>query len=224
VASEKIREWVQKKLEKGIDKHRIRESLKNTGHDPDIVDDVVNDSEVGDDPFQEDDGGDSESVPEEDNSENSEEMDLEFDETSQEDENETDSKSSVIPSPDVQLPDIHVERKTVAVLGMAVLIAVGMAGVFSYVDSSGVLEPQCSGDEGAGVKVYSVQKENGVTNAEVRVVEDVDVVLEVFDSGEKVGQNVERMDGRGTISVNAIGNKVSFHEYGCDFPSVERNY
>jgi hypothetical protein len=220
VASEKIREWVQKKLEKGIDKDRIRESLKNTGHDPDIVDDVVNDSEVGDDPFQEDE--EKEEVPEEDNSESSEEMDLEFDETGQED--EKGSESSVIPSPDVQLPDIHVERKTVVVLGMAVLIAVGMAGVFSYVDSSGVLEPQCSGEEGAGVKVYSVQGENGVTNAEVRVVEDVDVVLEVFDSGEKVGQNVERMDGRGTISVNAIGNKVSFHEYGCDFPSVERNY
>lgn len=222
MASEKIREWVQKKLEKGIDEDRIRESLKNTGHDPDIVDDVVNDSSVGDDPFEEDEGEETESVPE-DNSENAGEMDLEFDETG-EDNEETGSETSVIPSLDVQLPDIHVERKTVAVLGMAVLIAVGMAGVFSYVDSSGILEPQCSGEEGAGVKVYSVQEENGVTTAEVRVVEDVDVVLEVFDSDGKSGQNVERMNGRGSISVNAVGNRVSFHEYGCESPSVERNY
>lgn len=37
---ERLREWVEKKLDDGISEDRIRKSLRNTGHDPSIVDEV----------------------------------------------------------------------------------------------------------------------------------------------------------------------------------------
>ncbi len=36
----KLREWVEKKLDQGVSRDRIKKSLENTGHDPSIVDEV----------------------------------------------------------------------------------------------------------------------------------------------------------------------------------------
>ncbi|MFB6147720.1 MAG: hypothetical protein ABEJ66_02440, partial [Candidatus Nanohaloarchaea archaeon] len=43
----KLEQWVRQKLDSGVDPERLKESLKDTGHDPSIVDDVR-------DPFQQD--------------------------------------------------------------------------------------------------------------------------------------------------------------------------
>jgi hypothetical protein len=211
MASDKIRQWIQKKLEKGIDKSRIKKSLENTGHDPGLVDEVESSGDVGDAPFDQTEGSEESSEEKE--------MDLEFDSSEEKQDSQDSDSGRSFP---VSRPDFS--RRTFAVLGASMLIALGMAGVFTYVESSGVLEPQCSGDEGAGVKVYSASSDSGVTTAEVKVYEDVPVVLEVFDSGEKVGQKVEdlEVEVRKSISVNVEGNRVSFHEYGCEAPSVER--
>lgn len=231
MASDKIKEWVQQKLEDGIDEDRIKESLKNTGHDPGLVEQVKNSHNTGDDPFEQE---ESENQEEKDRTTEEQEMDLEFDSSSstgsRDEENKQDNGSGIsIPDftvsiPSFSVPGISGSRKMLTAFGMSFVILVGMLGVFGYMDFSGVLEPVCSGDQGAGVKVYSVEAQGGITTAEVRVVEEVNVVLEVFRSGEKIAQNVETMNGRGTISVDAVGHRISFHEYGCEEPSVERGY
>jgi len=210
MVEEKIRKWIEKKLEKDVKPERVKESLQNTGHDPSLVDEVTG-NKPEEDPFQSDQETDT-----------SDEEDEEFEFGSNVDhkgeEGENESERSLVTRN-------ILDRKTAAVLGISLVIAVGMAGFSSYVETSEVFQPQCSGeDEGAGVKVYSVEARNDVTTAEISVVEDVNVVLEVFDSEEKIGQNVKKMDGRGTISVDGVGNRISFHEYGCDEPSVEMNY
>lgn len=216
MANEKIKEWIQKKLEEGVEKDRIRKSLKNTGHDPHLIEEVENSADIGDDPFQED----SENVGEESSSD---EMEMEFSSRVSSD-NEEEKEDSGPSIPGFTLPNLNFNRKALAVLGGSLLIVLGMAGVFSYIEDSGVTAPQCSGEEGAGVKVYGVSSQDGVTTAQIRVVEEVPVILEVFSSGEKIGQRVKTTNGRGSISVDEVGNSISFHEYGCDDPSVERNY
>lgn len=239
MASDKIRQWIQKKLEKGVDKERIKRSLENTGHDPSLVEEVEKSSKIGDDPFQQE--KDSNEVHESgseqtgngvEEDEETREMELGFDsndkaDNSNKDNNDGSTKESdesglgiSVPS----VPSIDFNKRALMIIGASFIIVTSMAGFFTYVETSNVLEPQCSGDEGAGVKVYSVESQDGVTTAEVRVVEEVPVILEVFDSNEKIGEKVQKMNGRGTISVNVVGNRVSFHEYGCDEPSVERNY
>lgn len=221
MTGEKIKEWIRKKLEKGIEEDRIKQSLRNTGHDPSLVDEVISDKE---DPFKfsdrENDLQDRDtSFSSSDKHEGTDESggtDFSFSSTGKEESEDSSYRLS--------LPEVSESGETLAILGMSVIIAIGMAGVFSLVETSEVFQPQCSGDEGVGVKVYNVEAENGVTTAEVRVVEEVNVVLEVFESGNKIAENVEMMSGRGTISVNAVGDRISFHEYGCDSPSVERNY
>lgn len=241
MADEKIREWIQKKLEKGIEEERIKESLKNTGHKPELVEEVKRSSNVDDNPFQKEgsqtndtgevfqeddpdqdsqskDTGKNESKKDNqkeyvDEKESEDEM---FSFSSEDEEEETTERSL----PDVDMPG----RKTLAVVGLALLISFSMAGVFTYFDVSESFAPQCSGDEGAGVKIYSVSGQDGVTTADVRVVEDTQVVLEVFNGEEKIGQKVKQMEGRGDITVDSSGNRVSFHEYGCESPSVSRNY
>ncbi|MFB6216462.1 MAG: hypothetical protein ABEJ72_05790, partial [Candidatus Aenigmatarchaeota archaeon] len=37
---DRLKEWVEQKLEKGIDPERVKKSLEETGHDPSIVDRV----------------------------------------------------------------------------------------------------------------------------------------------------------------------------------------
>lgn len=236
MSNDKIRQWVQKKLEKGVDKKRIKKSLENTGHDPGLVEEVENSSNVGDNPFQQEEGSsevhetESEqtgSEPEQD--EDTREMELDFDSTDTDNEDKkargSDDSGLGISVPSV--PSFSINRKVLATFGASLLIVVAMAGVFSYVETSGVLEPQCSGDEGAGVKVYDVYTRDGETVAAVNAYEEVNVVLEVFDSDERIGQTVEQFESSGNrrnISVDAVGNRVSFHEYGCEDPSVERNY
>lgn len=219
MSSDKIRQWIQQKLENGVDKDRIKESLENTGHDPDLVEEVARSQGIGDDPFQQEDQVDEENTSDT----SSGDMDLEFDTDRSESSGEEDKSSSGY-NLDFSVPSISFSRKDMMVFGLSLLIAVGMAGVFAFYETSSILEPQCSGDSGAGVKVYSFEAREGITTAEVRVVEDVSVVLEVFESGEKIDQKVKEMNGRGTISVNSVGDSISFHEYGCDDPSVERSY
>ncbi|PSH00227.1 MAG: hypothetical protein BRC28_00580 [Nanohaloarchaea archaeon SW_4_43_9] len=210
MVEEKIRNWIEKKLEKDIKPERVKESLRNTGHDPSLVDEVTG-NKPEEDPFQ----GDKETGT-------SDREDKEFEFASNVDHEEEEGENQ---SEQYFITKNILDRKTAAVLGISLVIAVGMAGVSSYIETSEVFQPQCSGgDEGAGVKVYSVEARNDVTTAEISVVKEVNVVLEVFDSGEKIGQNVEKMDGRGTISVDGVGNRISFHEYGCDEPSIEMNY
>lgn len=215
MASDKIRGWIRKKLEKGVEEERIRESLRNTGHDPDLVDEVKN-SDGGEepDPFDdgEPDGQDSDGDTDDGDG-------FEFASSEEEEDNSSDSFSV----PELPVPG----RRSASIVLISVLVAVSMAGVFAYAQGSEVLEPECPGDSGAGVKVYDVYVEGGSTVAEVNTYEDITVVLEVFESGEKIDQTVEEYPSPGTrtsISVGSVGDRISFHQYGCSDPSVDRNY
>lgn len=131
---ERLREWVEKKLDDGISEDRIRKSLRNTGHDPSIVDEVQ-------DPFsgskEEESKLDLSEEPEEeeksqepDDRNSVEEKDSGFSfqdsgpESPAKDSKDTDSGSGgfSLPSPDLSLPSVPL--KAVAVV-IGVVIAVG---------------------------------------------------------------------------------------------------
>ncbi|PSG98746.1 MAG: hypothetical protein BRC29_01300 [Nanohaloarchaea archaeon SW_7_43_1] len=210
MVEEKIRKWIKKKLEKDIKPDRIKKSLQNTGHDASLVDEITGDK-PDEDAFQAD---------EKTGSSDGEDKEFEFASNANHDEEEEENGSER----SLNVKNI-LNRKTAAVLVISLIIAVVTAGFFSYVETSKVFQPQCSGgDEGAGVKIYSAEAQNDVTTAEISVAEEANVVLEVFESQEKIGQSIEKMSGRGTISVDGVGNRIFFHEYGCDEPSVEMNY
>jgi hypothetical protein len=53
VDEENLRDWVQQKLDAGVEPSRIKKSLEETGHDPSIVDDVQDPFDVDDAPGDE---------------------------------------------------------------------------------------------------------------------------------------------------------------------------
>ncbi|PSH02538.1 MAG: hypothetical protein BRC26_00035, partial [Nanohaloarchaea archaeon QH_8_44_6] len=143
MSEEKIKKWIEKKLEKDVEPERIKESLRNTGHDPSLVDEVTG-NKPEENPFQ----GDKETGA---SYREDEELEFASNVDHEEEEEENQSERFFI------IKNI-LDRKTAAVLGISLVIAVGMAGFSSYVETSEVFQPKCSGeDEGAGVKVYSVE-------------------------------------------------------------------
>ncbi|MFB6208759.1 MAG: hypothetical protein ABEJ56_01325 [Candidatus Nanohaloarchaea archaeon] len=203
MSEEKIREWVEDKLDEGVDEERIKNSLENTGHDPSILEEVkapFNGKEVEEDPFEFS-GNDSQVEEEEDDSAGgkSERLDLDF--------------------PGFLGGNLlsRLGLKHLAIL----IILVVVAGSGYLLQQSQVTEPekQC-----VGVKMYSVTAEGGQTVAEVTTVKEARVVLEVFRNGEKIGETSKVMKGDGTIRVDAVGNQASFHGIGCPGTSADRSY
>lgn len=215
-----LKEWVEEKLDEGVDEERIKESLENTGHDPSIVDEVkspFDDAGVDQDPFQED-------QESKEDSSRSDSTDLDF--TSQDSDTEEskerddlrkrigDRFSSLNRRIDLS------ERQYKAAAGLiGVFLVLGVG--FTFLQSTGVLEPekQC-----VGVKLYTLNVDSGTTTADVMTVEKARVVLEIFDNGERVGRSSKIIEGDGTISVNAVGDKASFHGIKCREMVSERNY
>lgn len=235
MSNDKIEQWIQKKLEKGVEKKRIKKSLENTGHDPSLVEEVQESSDIGDDPFQQNEESSEVQKNESEQDQETRKMELDFDsdDTGESLDNEISdtqgqvSKDSGLDISASSVTSIKGDKKSLKILGASLFVLMAMTGFYSYIEISGVFEPKCSGEEGAGVKVYDVYEEGGETVAMVNTYEEVTVVLEVFDSNGEVGQTVQEYNSPGDrteIRVGAIGNRISFHEYGCDEPSVERNY
>lgn len=204
MADEKLRKWVERKLEKGVDEERLKNSLENTGKDPSIVDDVIEERE---DPFDEPEDSPGEEVFEEDTS------------TDNDSGEEGGEEESGFPGLSI-LGRMHERldwRHSLVFLGIALIAGLGL-----MVQDSEVLEPekQC-----VAVKMYSVTAEGGNTVADVRNYGNKSkVVLEVFEGGKKIGETSTVMEGRETITVDEVGSRASFHGIKCPEQSADRSY
>lgn len=244
-----VKRWIKKKLDNGISEDRIKKTLEKTGRDPSLVDEVNSpfdgdpDSEEkdttqdksgedgsADDPFdslkyvehdEETSDGGSEKQEVSESSENG-------------DQDSGEESSFSLPSvqlPSVSSPDIGV-RKAVPVVAILLISGLGMGAYQMFGDSvkdttqqvSEALGPQCSGDIGTGIKVYDVRTDGSSTTADVFVEERATVILEVMSGDERTDSVKREMEGDGSVTVSAVGDRVLFHELGCEEPVVERGY
>lgn len=270
MAEDHVKEWIEQKLDRGVDPDRIRKTLEKTGRDPDLVDEVQapfdgepeeepdvaedmeqedngeagktdntgQDTEVKDDTGSgEDSGGlDSLKYVDEEEEDNTTERENTRKENTQ---NQGGSSLSLpsIPVPSFSTPSVNLTgRKLLPLLVIVLVAGLGYGGYQMFGDSlssssstaashiSEALEAECSGELGVGVNIFSVSREDGSTVAEVFTVDEAEVALEIVRGGQVVGQETTVMDGRGTITVQAVGNRVLFHEVGCKDPMVDRDY
>jgi len=236
VDEERLREWVEGKLEEGVDEDRIKDSLRNTGHDPSIVDEVKSpfeeDPEVSEDVFQEDDSSE-EAIADSQDEEKVESAG--YDERG----DELKGGSSGLDMPEINISALSLPSIPLVPAIAVLIIAVAVSGyVFLPVSSalegveltpgvfSGALE---SGDEkegcpDVGVRISDISVAEGETVAEVLVTRgDAEVVLEIFGDGELLDSSSKRVEGKDTIKVAAIGDKVIFRPVGCErFRDIER--
>lgn len=251
MVNEKLKEWVKNKREEGVSDERIKESLRETGHDPSIVDEL-------DDPFDQDRSDSDTDISDDDfkfvdddEDEKEEEKDSKEEETEQEFETEksrvkqvedkvknTSNSSSLKPS----VPNLPKKK-----LGIAAVILVLLAGGFAVYnflpenttvanpipsDSESEsnselasLDAQHSGCPDSGVRVEGVSASEGTTTADVLVTrEEAMVVLIVMENGENIGFNSKSVSGEDQISVNAVGDEVELRPLGCQEKFSRRSY
>lgn len=214
MTDEKLERWVEKKLEAGIDRDRIKKSLEEMGHDPSIVDSVENPFDGGEkqpeNVFEasEDTGatGEEKKPSVKDDGEEDEKPD-------QEDRNaEDEGKKMELPNPKVSLPGL--DRR--AVIGIAGILIAGML-VFGAAESDVQLGEDFTGCMNQGVEIQSVSVESGKTRAQVRVVRNKSrVVLNVEGDGEVIDSSYSTFKGTRNMTVDAVGDKVTFQPVGCE--------
>lgn len=228
MVEEKLKKWVKKKLEEGVEEQRIKESLKDTGHDPSIVDDVT-------DPFKDSDvkpenafeGENKGSQPEDDgeveesesNPETEEEMKQEI---SQESEKKQESSGMMETLSISKLPSVNIQFSWKKLLASSFGVVLILGAVFGLkMVSDGDVSPLSNGDKftgctNQGVMIESVSAINGETEARVRVVRNKSkVVLKIKQSGETVGKSYDTFIGRKNMTVDAVGDEAVFHPVGC---------
>lgn len=235
VDENRLREWVEQKLDEGVDPERLKESLEDTGHDPSVVDEVR-------DPFQEDsvepaseehfEEGDSDLSSDIGASGLSPAEDAKSGGAGSDAEGEDDDPRFSLPSFSVpELPLWPVLVAGVLLLGVAAFVFVpwgSMGGVPGLpglsvpsvdVTGSGVGAGAGAGSgecPDAGVRINSVYSRGGETVAEVLVTRNrVEVVLEVYRSGEKVGSTTDTFLGVSEMVVDVSGDLAVARAVGC---------
>lgn len=234
VDENRIKEWVKQKLDKGVEPERIKKSLKETGHDPSIVDEVQ-------DPFS---GGKTTEESGEKGSglssdigasslEGGEESHGSF-EQDEESTGEDSGSGRSLPSFSLSVPDLPVWPA--AVLGVLILGfagyslvpwgSLGVAGLppvdvpeFDLPDSSslGGSEEESGGScPDVGVRIDAVYTTGGQTKADVLVTRGTaEVVLEVYDGQRLLGSSSKTIGGQGSMTVDAVGSEAILRPSGC---------
>ncbi len=240
VDEDRLEEWVQEKLDAGVDRERIKKSLENTGHDPSLVEKVSS-------PFDSEPEGEKDVFQGEDDSStvDADESDPVESGSAAVSENEEGDSSRSLSIPGFSVPSLPVLP---AVVMLVIVAGLGtylfapsaddldLPGVSSVpdidvpeVDLPGLpdigLDGISSTVEGAvsgqgcpdvGVTIRDVYTDNGETVAEVMVTRKVaEVILEVYDSGEMVGSATGEFGGTGTLTVSATGDEVVFSPVDC---------
>lgn len=202
---EKLRNWVQEKLDEDVSAERIKRSLEETGHDPSVVDEV-------NDPFESSDASEHDSV------ESPEQVsgvlrDFDF------------SVSTVL------IPLLLVGVVALLVVPTQVLGLSGLSPGFmpGYLDldardvefpgfGSDAFQPGENGKScpDVGVRIVSVEVREGVTvRAEVSR-GSADVVMKLLREGEVVEKISRNLEGRGVFRFESTGNRVVFSPEGCE--------
>lgn len=231
MVDEKIERWIEKKLREGVDRERIKESLKETGHDPSTVDHV-------EDPF-EDSEENSENVfeKEESSSEEKEEDGRVFEEKEDGDKTSEDrsegSKNFKIGLPDTEIfsdpkkPDKKylIGAGALLVLILFILAAPQILERDYRTDIENSAEGNLTGCMDQGVLIESIDVENGKTVADLDVTRKKSTaVLKVFREGELVGKKFETFIGSKKVVLDTVGDKAVFHPVGCKRYVSEKEY
>lgn len=236
VDEDRLREWVEEKLDEGVEEERLKKSLRETGHDPSIVDEVrspfEDSKDVSEDVFQEDDADKSGSQ-----SEKEEEQGSESYEGFEEDDTGSENRLPDFSLPSMSLPSIdlsEISRQRILPVLLVFLLFAGVAGYAllpGFMESggieapsgdsiSGLLEGKESSEKGCpdvGVRIEKVSVVDGETVADVLVTRgEAEVVLKVFRDGDLMDSETARIGGEGTITVSSTGDEVLFHPSGCE--------
>ncbi len=246
MVEEKLREWVEEKLDEGIDPERIEQSLRETGHDPSIVEEVKSpfdgETDVSRENLFEDSGPENGENREADHESPGGDMSR-MEETPgrkekkgssvQESGDEAESSGrEVLSPPSLSPPSLPVTWKQVMVVVAVILVAGGSFYVYDNYGFSVPAVPDFSApsfdtknlpvlgknpvdcDE-IGVRIMSASVSEGVTTANVRIVGDTKVRLEVQESRELVGSTSKKVSGSDTLSVNTDGDRVILSSVRC---------
>ncbi len=210
MSEDKIREWVEERLEDGIEPERIKKNLEKTGHDPSIVEDVRS-------PF-----ADSEEEPDVDEEDFSFAVDEEEKEKVRELSQDTSGKTFSLPSLP-SAPDIPFRY-----IGVVLLLAVLLGGGYVVTDGSplsagsgliATVQEAASSGSGCpdiGVRIKSISTSSGSTTADVLVTNGPGrVVLEVYSDGVMTGSSQRRVGGEASMTVNAVGDRAVFYPAEC---------
>lgn len=236
VDDEKLREWVENKLESGVDEERIRKSLRETGNDPGIVDEVK-------DPFASDDEFSTDETNTGEQQQTAPEAQQKDDTNTQPDpEPVEDEKGSRIPdvsapsmpempsvSFKVGLPDVDPDWKKIGIFaGVLLLIGVVAGGVYFISNGLGggitgfapAKAPVANTNNGTcpnvGVRILDASVENGNTVAQVQVTRgEAEVILEAFKSDELVATTTQTVSGESTMQVQRQADKLELEPVGC---------
>lgn len=216
MAEDRLEEWVQEKLESGVSRERLKKVLKNSGHDPSIVDEAES-------PFDSDQGSvgntfESEgSETEEHGSETGPKREDDIDLGSSEEKKESSfNLSSLKPSislpsfslPSISLPDVSISKPDVDIPWrlLVVILVIGLAfyGGSKALDSSDTVEKpktveektEFEGCPDIGVRIVSVSASPWEVKVDARVSRGPgSVVVELYNNNNLVAVQQDRFNG-----------------------------
>ncbi|MBC5792793.1 MAG: hypothetical protein H8Z69_02015 [Nanohaloarchaea archaeon] len=211
---DKIRAWIEKKLEEGVERDRIKNVLEEKDHDPSLVDEVQ-------DPF---DATDKEET--EDFFGETEEPGNTVEQERSHDSQEKEESESIILN---RLKDIDFDTSRLVKPGAALLVVLLLVGGYAFVGQeavNGLLSNEhLKGCRDVGVMVQDVSVENDQTVAQVEVVRNKSIaILEVWQDNKKLGESQATFIGEKEMIVDAVGNRVRFHPAECMRYVSERPY
>lgn len=244
VDDEKIEEWIQGKLDDGIEPERIKKSLENTGHDPELVDkiddpfaDEESEQEEDEEPGESDEGFDN---PDDTDLSSNQEFETEDVARTQDTENASKSGGTGGSSMfDVGLPEINLSapgipspdftwKRTAFVAAVFLLASVG--GIFAFTGVASVPELSSltdkasnvanSGGSGScpdvGTEILSASISDGKTWVKVDVTGgSSDTVVEIFEGEEMKGSKSKTLEGTSVVIVDGVGTRAVFRPAGC---------
>lgn len=209
MVEEKIKKWIEKKLDQGVEPDRIKESLENTGKDPSLVDEVV-------DPFEEDQEDEERKVFEEEDAESSASSQPSEEVENSDQESDNASNRSTYETIKQNISDRDGPSDKALMAGsMAVVLLTGLSvGILA---SETTLLSDHTGCMNQGVSIQELNVEDGQTVADVRVTRNMSTnVLQIYSGDEILGETTDTFVGDSTMTVDTVGDEAVFKPVDCE--------
>lgn len=218
MSDERIQDWVQEKLENGVSKQRLRKVLENSGHDPEIVDEVESPFKSESDPTEEAENSFETEIPEHGTEDDAKQVERTVD-LMEKDESESSfdlsrlKPSIELPSfslPSISLPEVSFEKPEVEfkvpwrLLVVVLIIGVAFYGGTRALDSSNQVEEpdtveettEFQGCPDIGVRIISVSASPWEVKVDARVSRGPgSVVVELYRNNNLVAVQQDRFNG-----------------------------
>ncbi|MFB6244825.1 MAG: hypothetical protein ABEJ03_00580 [Candidatus Nanohaloarchaea archaeon] len=206
MAHEKIEQWIEQKLEEGVDRKRLRKILKESGRDPALVDRVEDPFDSEDEVEEEEPAHEAQDVPE-----------------------EQESAFGDISLPQLSLPEVaapgfgnivHGHRFKISVAAvLAVVMVFGGVTMFEPDEKPRTREEiRAAAEKGCpdiGVRINSVSfGSTPEVSAEVTG-GPASVVIELYDGEELSDKVYARFNGEKTVEMSSGGNRAIIRPVGC---------